>query len=172
MTLSLIALLTLLAGAPGAQPVLQVGGALPKAGNLTLADLEGMAPVKAPWAAGGETHELYGVPVDRILGRLGFEPGAMGPDVPKRDKRKGWRMAVVATAGDGFGAAFSCAELFETMGPTRALVVWKVDGKPLPPERGPLRLVVPTDKEPSRSLHDLRKLEVVDLRAPAAPAGR
>jgi hypothetical protein len=44
----------------------------------------------------------------------------------------------------------------------------KIDGKPLPAERGPLRLVVLTDKEPSRSAYGLRKLEVLDVRTPAA----
>jgi hypothetical protein len=38
------------------------------------------------------------------------------------------------------------------------------DGKPLPEDRGPLRLVVLTDKEPSRSIYNLRKLEILDLR--------
>jgi hypothetical protein len=35
-------------------------------------------------------------------------------------------------------------------------------------DRGPLRLVVLTDKEPSRSIYGLRTIEVLDLRAPAA----
>jgi DMSO/TMAO reductase YedYZ molybdopterin-dependent catalytic subunit len=92
----------------------------------------------------------------------------MGKDVPVRDKRKGWKMAVRASAPDGFEAILSCAELFETMGPTRALIAWKIDGKPLPADRGPLRLVVLTDQEPSRSVHSVSKLEVLDLRSPAA----
>jgi hypothetical protein len=65
--------------------------------------------------------EKHDVPLDRVLSRFGF-----------------------------FQAVFSCAEVFGSMGATRAMVVWKVDGKPLPEDRGPLRLVVVTDKEPSR----------------------
>jgi len=38
-----------------------------------------------------------------------------------------------------------------------------VHGKPLPPADGPLRRVALTDAEPSRSLRQLRKLEVVDV---------
>ena len=72
-------------------------------------------------------------------------------------------LAVRASAADGFEAVFSCAELFESMGATRAMIVWKVDGKPLAADRGPLRLVVLTDKEPSRSIHGLRTIEVLDL---------
>jgi DMSO/TMAO reductase YedYZ molybdopterin-dependent catalytic subunit len=79
-------------------------------------------------------------------------------------------MAIRASAPDGFEAILSCAEVFESMGATRAMIVWKVDGKPLPADRGPLRLVVLTDKEPSRSVHSVRKLEVLDLRSPERPA--
>jgi hypothetical protein len=42
---------------------------------------------------------------------------------------------------------------------------WKIDGKPLPADRGPLRLVVLTAKEPSRSVYGVRKLEGLDLRS-------
>ena len=81
-------------------------------------------------------------------------------------------MVVVASASDGYQAVLSCAEVFESMGPTRAMVVWKVDGKPLPQDRGPLRLVVLTDKEPSRSIFGLRKLDVLDLRGKSSPPPR
>jgi hypothetical protein len=41
------------------------------------------------------------------------------------------------------------------MGPTRAVVCWTIDGKP----QDPLRLVVSTDKEPSRSIYKLVRLK-------------
>ncbi len=154
--------------APGdGAAVLQVAGALPRAGALKLADLEAMSPSSATWSMHDERHEVYGVPLERVLTRFGFEPGPMGKDVPKREKRRGWRLAVRASAADGFEAVFSCAELFESMGATRAMIIWKVDGKPLAGERGPLRLVVLTDKEPSRSIYGVRSIEVLDLRSPA-----
>jgi DMSO/TMAO reductase YedYZ molybdopterin-dependent catalytic subunit len=146
--------------------LLQIGGALPKTGTLKLAELEAMAPVAATWSMHGERHQISGVPVERVLTRFGFEPGPMGKEVPKREKRRGWRLAVRASAADGFEAIFSCAEVFESMGATRAMIVWKLDGKPLASDRGPLRLIVLTDKEPSRSIYGLRKLEVIDLRTP------
>lgn len=163
----------LLARATAAPPdqaaaLIQVSGALPRTGALKLADLEAMSPSTAVWTAHDERHEVYGIPLERVLTRFGFEPGPMGKDVPKREKRRGWRLAVRASAADGFEAVFSCAELFESMGPTRVMIVWKVDGKALAADRGPLRLVVLTDKEPSRSIHGLRSVEVLDLRAPTA----
>jgi DMSO/TMAO reductase YedYZ molybdopterin-dependent catalytic subunit len=154
------------AAAPSAEAVLRVAGALPKTGALTLADLAALGPVTATWVAHGGKHEVHGVPLDRVLTHFGFTPGSMDASVPKRDKRKGWHMVVIASAADGFQAVFSCAEIFETMGATRVLVVWKIDGKPLPPDRGPLRLVPLTDKEPSRSVFSVNRLEVIDPTAP------
>jgi DMSO/TMAO reductase YedYZ molybdopterin-dependent catalytic subunit len=142
---------------------LQIAGALPRQATLSLADLKKIGATKAAWTSRGETHQVTGVPLDKLLVTMGFEPGAMGKDVPKEDKRRGWRKVVVATGNDGYASVLSCAELSEQMGPTRALVVWEIDGQPLPPDRGPLRLVVLTDKEPSRSVHALAKVDVVDL---------
>jgi hypothetical protein len=152
---------------PGA-PAIDVGGALPRQGTLWLEGLKKLPVTKAIWKSHGERHEVTGVGLDKVLAKFGFEPGAMGKDVPKQEKRRGWRKVVVATGRDGYAAVLSCAEIFEEMGATRALVVWEIDGKRVPAERGPLRLVVLTDKEPSRSVHNLAKLEVVDL-TPKSP---
>ena len=103
--------------------------------------------------------------LEKILARAGFDAGPMGKDVPAREKRSGWKKAVVATASDGFQAVFSCAEPFPNMGPTRALVAWEVDGKPLLPEEAPFPPGGDHRKEPARSLYKLVSLEVVDLRA-------
>jgi DMSO/TMAO reductase YedYZ molybdopterin-dependent catalytic subunit len=174
MTTAASLLIATLLSAPAAQPaaaggVLQVSGTLPKSGSLSISDLEAMGPVTSAWTLHGEKREVYGVPVDKVLSHFGFEPGPMGKSVPKQEKRKGWRMVVIATAADEFQAVLSCAEVFESMGPTKALLVWKIDGKPLQGEQGPLRLVVLTDKEPSRSIYGVRALEVVEPRgAPAA----
>ncbi len=159
-----------LAQAPAA-PSLEVAGALPKTGKLALKDLEALKPEKATWTERGKQVEVEGVPLGKILTASGFSPGPMGKDVAPAEKRPGYKKVVVVTSKDGFQAVFSCAELAEDMGPTRALLVWKMDGKPVPPEQGPLRLLVLTDKEPSRSAWSVEKIEVVDPR-PRPPAAR
>lgn len=95
----------------------------------------------------------------------------MSKTLPPAEKRLGYKRVVVVTAPDGFQSVFSAAELSEGMGKTQVLVVWMVDGRPLPTEQGRLRLVVPTDAERSRSLHTLRRIDVVDMRriVPVAP---
>ena len=63
-----------------------------------------------------------------------------------KQKHEGLRAVVIATSSDGFEAAFSMGELLETLGATNAVLVWEMDGKPLPEAAGPFRLVVTTDK--------------------------
>ncbi|HZN93242.1 MAG TPA: molybdopterin-dependent oxidoreductase [Myxococcales bacterium] len=164
------------AGAPPAPaaPSVEVTGALPKTGKLALKDLQAMKPEKATWTDRGKQVEVEGVPLGKVLAASGFEPGPMDRSGPPADKRPGYKKVVLVTARDGFQSVFSCAELAEEMGPaTRTLLVWKVDGKPLPPEQGPFRLVVLSDKEASRSTWAVEKIDVLDLRArgpaPARP---
>jgi DMSO/TMAO reductase YedYZ molybdopterin-dependent catalytic subunit len=155
-----LALLPGLAGAVDTTPTLRVGGELPKTGSLTQGELEKLGAVSVPWTNHGQTHQIVGVRLDKVLLHFGFTPGPMGKDVSMKDKVKGYREVVIATARDGFQAVFSCAEVSEGMGPTTAYIVWQVDGKPLGPDVGPLRLVVPTDGEAARSIRQLDSLRV------------
>jgi hypothetical protein len=136
---------------------------LPRPANLGQRDLSALGAKTTAWTVHGTKRQVTGVRVDKVFTHLGFSPGPMGKDVPVSEKRAGYRKAVVATAADGFRAVFSVAECVEGMGPTEVLVVWAIDGKPLGPDEGPFRLAVLTDGEPSRSLRQLEKLEVVDV---------
>jgi len=120
---------------------------LPRPGNLGQKDLTALGATTTAWTVHGTKRMVTGVRLDKVLTHLGFSPGPMGKDVPVAEKR----------------AVFSVAECVEGMGRTDVLVVWTVDGKPLGPDEGPFRLAVLTDGEPSRSLRQLKKLEVVDV---------
>jgi hypothetical protein len=154
----MVLLALLLAAAPAPEKALTVEG-LPGQASFTVADLQALGSENVEWEVHGQKRTATGVSLDKVLTKAGFSAGPMGHDVSKKQKRSGWKMAVVASASDGFQATFSCAELFPEMGPTRAIVAWSVDGKP----QEPLRLVVPTDKEPSRSIYKFVRLKVVDL---------
>jgi hypothetical protein len=67
---------------------------------------------------------------------------------------------VLADANDAYHAVFSWAEVDPTFTDRRIYVVTKRDGKPLSEKEGPLELVVPDDKRPSRWVHQLRSLKV------------
>ena len=148
--------------AASATPTVRVDGALPSPGALGQADFEKLGATTSTWNNRGESHQVKGIRVDKVLAHLGFTPGPMGKAVPVAQKVKGFRQVLVATARDGFQAVFSCAEVTEGMGQTVALIVWEVDGKPLGPDVGPFRLVVLTDGMPSRSVRQLEGLRVAD----------
>lgn len=153
----LLALL-LAAAAPAADKALTIDG-LPAQASFTVAELKALGTENVEWEVHGQKRTGVGVSLDKVLSKAGFSAGPMGKDVGKKEKRSGWKLAVVASASDGFQATFSAAELFPEMGPTHAVVCWTIDGKP----QEPLRLVVPTDKEPSRSIYKFVRLKVVDL---------
>ena len=166
--LALLVLSTSLAAAPAVPAGLIIKGDVPKPATLTIAQLEALGAAKLSVTEHGKPHEAWGVSLEKVLASLGVDAGPMGPDTPKKDKRSGYRKVLVASASDGFQAVFSSAEIFEAMGPTRVFVVWKVDDKALG-DAGPLRLMVQTDKEGSRSLRNLVKIDVVDGSKLAAP---
>jgi hypothetical protein len=161
-----LALLPVLAGAvdapPAATATVRVDGALPKSATLTQSDLEKLGATTVSWTSHGQTHQVTGVRIDKVLVHLGFTPGPMGKDVSVKEKVKGYRQVLLATARDGFQAVFSCAEVSEGMGPTVALIVWQIDGKPLAADVGPFRIVVTTDGEPARSIRQLSHLHIID----------
>jgi hypothetical protein len=166
---SFAALLALALVAPAlaeeAAPSIELAGDLPKKGPLTLEELKALGPSTETWSVHGQSHKVTGVRLDRVMAARGFAPGRMGEDVPKNEKRAGWRKVVLVTASDGFQALLSCAEIAEHMGRTVALLAWEVDGAPLEKSKGPLRLVVLTDQEPSRSIYGVRRIEIVDVPA-------
>jgi hypothetical protein len=160
----MVLLALLLAAAPAAEKpasaekALTVEG-LPAQAGFTVAELQALGTENVEWEVHGQKRTGVGVSLDKVLTKAGFSAGPMGKEVGKKEKRNGWKMAVVASAADGFQATFSAAELFPEMGPTHAVVCWTIDGKP----QEPLRLVVSTDKEPSRSIYKFVRLKVVDL---------
>lgn len=170
LSLIAVALLALGVAPPdagvSAGPGLVVAGASLTPGTLTQAQLRAIGSVSARWTSHGKTHAVQGTPVEALLKSRGWTPGPMGPEVPKVDKRSGYKKVLIATARDGYQAVFSVAELTPGMGATRALIIWTLDGVALPAESGPLQLVVLTDGEPSRSLYALERLDLVDPRPP------
>lgn len=153
-------LCAVLAGAPE----LKLEGDFVKPTTFTVDALTKLGAGAVEWKDKKGPHTGVGVRLDKVLLAGGFSEGASGPAVDPKVKHEGLRSAVIATAGDGFRAVFSMGELLETLGATTAFLVWEQDGKPLPTEVGPFRLVVTSDKGSSRSIHQLTTLKVVDLR--------
>jgi DMSO/TMAO reductase YedYZ molybdopterin-dependent catalytic subunit len=105
----------------------------------------------------GTTASYEGMPLVEILKKAG---------VPSGEKLRGKALAsyVVAHARDGYEVTFALAELDPELHDNNVVVADKRDGKPLNAQEGPLRIVVPSDKKPARSIRMVDELRVVMLR--------
>lgn len=68
---------------------------------------------------------------------------------------------VEAQARDGYRVTFSLGELDPTLGNRSVFIADRCNGQPLNDHDGPLRLVVPQDERPARSLRQLQSLTVL-----------
>ncbi len=108
----------------------------------------------AGFTAHGMHHSCEGVALIAVLrhaGAMSAEP-LRGADLARR---------VEAVARDGYRVTFSLAELDPSLGNRRVLLADRCDGRPLSDADGPLRLVVPEDARPARSLRQLETLTVL-----------
>ena len=163
MTRALPLLLTLLAAPDAGLPAVTVDGPGGKTLALDAATMTRLGRVEETWSSRGTTRKVGGVSLQKILAEVGVDAGEMGPSLKPSQKVRGLRQAVVVTARDGFQAVFSVGELIPELGPTRVLVVDRVDGKALDASEGPLRLVELTDQAPSRSARQIQRIQVVNL---------
>jgi DMSO/TMAO reductase YedYZ molybdopterin-dependent catalytic subunit len=144
--------------APQSGPsTLLISGAVSQDLKLSLDDLKKL-PRKSVTTKGhdDQMHQYDGVPIGALLAKAG---------VPQGSALRGKSMALVliAEGSDGYRAVFSVAELDDDFAGEAALIVDSIDGQPLSPEQGPLRLVVPSDKRQARSVRMLKSITVVNL---------
>ena len=140
------------------EPKLAVTGDVPTPLTLGASDLAAMPREQAEVSEqDGEKTTYEGVPLQEILKKAGIPFG-------RQMRGKALAGYVLAEAKDGYAVAFSLGELDPDLGGTRVIVANKRDGKPLFEYQGPVRLVIPADKEGARSVRMLEKLEVVKLR--------
>ena len=120
--------------------------------------------IELPWSAellhnlprhdvGMEVHgralQCSGVDLVDLLRRAGAMPA---------DPLRGAHLArrVEVRACDGYTVVFSLGELDPTLGKQRVYVADQCDGKPLPADAGPARLLIPSDARPARSARQIQ----------------
>ncbi|MGA3203491.1 MAG: molybdopterin-dependent oxidoreductase [Bryobacteraceae bacterium] len=87
-----------------------------------------------------------------------------GAPLDKQLMGKALASYVLAEARDGYQVVYTLTELDPSFTNNKIIVADTVDGKPLFPYQGPLRLVVPGEKKGARSIRMLEKITVVRLR--------
>jgi len=135
---------------------LRIGGDVSKPLVVALEDLKKMPRTTLSVTNPHEkrTEKYEGVLLAELLQRAG---------VPHGEQLRGAALTtvVVAEAEDGYRVAFSLAELDSGIVESEVIVADTMDGAPLGPNQGPLRLVVPHDKRPARWVRMLRSITVV-----------
>ena len=135
-----------------------ISGELAKPATFTIAELKAMprAPMKVTDEK-GRTAAYDGVLLAEVLSRAGVAAGSTL-------KGKALSSYVVVTARDAYQVVFSLAELDPAMGDSNVLLADTMDGVPISAAQGPLRIIVPHDKQSSRWVRQVEKIEVVQLR--------
>lgn len=87
-----------------------------------------------------------------------------GIDFGKGLRGKQLSTYVAALASDGYEAVYALAEFDSTVTDSGILLADKREGQPLAATEGPLRVIVPHDKRPTRSVKLLREIDVVQLK--------
>lgn len=137
-----------------AQLLLRINGAPPV--TISAADLAALPRHSATSNDHGKHIPYEGVLLHDVLekGGINFGKGLRGKQLSTY---------VEALASDGYQVVFALADVDPTIADSGILVADKRDGQALAATEGPLRIVVPHDKRPARSLRLLREIDVVQL---------
>jgi DMSO/TMAO reductase YedYZ molybdopterin-dependent catalytic subunit len=87
-----------------------------------------------------------------------------GAPLDKQLMGKALASYVLAEARDGYQVVYTLTELDPSFTSNKIIVADTINGKPLFPYQGPLRLVAPGEKKGARSIRMLEKITVVRLR--------
>lgn len=138
-----------------AQLTLHIGHEPPV--TISQADLDKLPQQTVKVTEHGAEATYEGVLVHDLLSRPGVPLG-------KELRGKALSCYVLATGKDGYAVVFSLTEFDPAFQDSNILLADKRDGKPLDEKEGPLRIVVPHDKKPARSVRMLERLDVVQIR--------
>jgi len=139
------------------QPSLKVNGDVSSTLALGGSDLAAIPHRSVTVADDHGVKAVYdGIPIVEILQRAA---------VPLGKELRGPRMTlcVVATAADGYRAAFALAEFDPGFTDQVILLADRRDGKPLSAREGPLRIIVPSEKRHARWVREVSSLTVRNI---------
>lgn len=139
-------------------PAFTVEGAVTTPLKLTTADLARFKPaeVKAKGKDGKE-HTFKGVSLAAILDSAGVTLGSKlrGPNLAKY---------ILVTAADGYQVIFALPEVDPEFTAQTILLTTSADGKPLPKDEGPFRIIAPADKKQARWIRQITSIKIVSTK--------
>ena len=154
MVLSLSSVNKASAQANNTAPVLKISGEVTHPLALTVADLAKMKRITVNLKErDGKDHSYTGVSMLDVLNLAGVTTGSQlrGENLSKY---------MLAKCTDGYEVLFSLAEVDTAFTDRIMVLADESDGKPLPTNRGPFRLVVPGEKKPARSAYQINEFVI------------
>ncbi len=134
---------------------LQLTGLDGKSVTVSPADLKGMPHQKVSVVNGhtSQKENYEGVLLSDVLAKV---------DAPAGQKLHGPALLtyVKASASDNYQVLFSLAEIDQATHKNQIIVADQMDGKAINAKEGPLKLVVPEDTHPSRSIRMLTSISL------------
>ena len=106
------------------------------------------------------TADYTGVELHQLLAATGIAQG-------KELRGKHLSEYAVVSARDGYRVVFALPELDPVFADRKVVLAWRKDNQPLPEAEGPLRVIVPGEKHPTRWIR-----QVTSIRILAAPDSR
>ncbi|MFP7657213.1 MULTISPECIES: molybdopterin-dependent oxidoreductase [Chryseobacterium] len=138
---------------------LKVSGEVAHPLDLSLSDLSKMPRKDAVLRdKDGSSHTFTGVPVMEVLERAGIPSGKALHGAENLSKY------VLIKCSDGYQVLFSLAELDASIQDKNVIIADTVDGKPLPKEKGPLRIIAEGEKKPARSSYQVREIFISSIK--------
>lgn len=120
--------------------------------NLRRRPPQQIVELQLPGKDGGASSSVRGVRLRELLDEA---------KIVTRDHNTVKKLAVIASASDGYKVVFSWSELFNSPAGDSVLVLFERDGKPLPATEGPLALIAGKDlRNGPRHVKFLQAIEV------------
>ena len=126
--------------------------------SLSAAQLSALPRVTGRATAHGNEFSFEGHDLREVLRLGGITPvdSLRGRDLQR---------VVVFVGADNYAAVAALGEFDRSIGGHRGILVDREDGKPLPAERRPRRVIVEGDVRPARWVRQVVRIEVVDVSA-------
>ena len=151
----ILLLLTLACVQGSGQIVLRINDASPV--KISSADFVKLPRHTAVLNNHGKQIEYEGVLLHDVLAKGGI-------DFDKELRGKQLSTYVAALASDGYEVVYALAEFDPSVMDSDIIVADKREGQALAANEGPLRIIVPHDKRPTRSIKSLQEIDVVQLK--------
>ncbi|RST30391.1 hypothetical protein HMF7854_05805 [Sphingomonas ginkgonis] len=135
---------------------LLIEGVEPAPIRISGSEIAALSHVSVSRTDHGKPVRCEGVPLAALLARVKLPSG-------EALRGKALTTVIVASARDGYRVSFSLGELDPELGKAGAVVADRCNGRPLDPSAGPLRLILPNDQRPARSVRQLERLSIVQL---------